>query len=305
MTEFEDLFGAPTKEEDNNVLMIDFSHLAHRTIHAANFKAQKEFLAPEELFAFWRHLIITSLFKEISKKSYKKVVIAYDSAPYWRKLLYPEYKGKRKQQRKESSLDYGAFMEVLNEFEESFRDCFKNFVHLKHESIEADDIIACLVKELHTSINITIVTGDGDYKQLLKYPNVTLYDPIKKKEISPLNVEKELQLKVILGDTSDNIPAIKPKVGPKTAEKIYNKGIEEYLVEEGRDIRKQYDLNKKLIDFEMIPKMIYDTILNAYKNYKTNQYSFDSAIDFCNKYELVACHKKFMNEWSTMLASIC
>ena len=71
--------------------------------------------------------------------------------------------------------------------------------------------------------------------------------------------KKELFGKIVMGDKSDNIPAVLNKCGQKTAEKCYNdkKYFEERMKRE--NAYEKYELNKKLIDFNEIPQELVDT----------------------------------------------
>ena len=59
---------------------------------------------------------------------------------------------------------------------------------------------------------------------------------------------------ILMGDKSDNIPCIQKKVGPKTAEKLA-RDDEAFATfcEKNPDAKRQYELNKTLIDFRCIP----------------------------------------------------
>ena len=67
---------------------------------------------------------------------------------------------------------------------------------------------------------------------------------------------------IVMGDKSDNIPAIFPKCGIKTAEKFYvdptsfNKKLAD-----NPESQTLLQLNKNLIDFNMIPQHLEDELL--------------------------------------------
>lgn len=93
--------------------------------------------------------------------------------------------------------------------------------------IEADDTIGWIVKEYGSTSNITIVSSDKDFLQLVT-DKVNVYSPIKKKFYTPDLVKQEvglipenyLVLKALLGDNSDNLPGVKG-IGAKTAYKLF------------------------------------------------------------------------------------
>ena len=64
----------------------------------------------------------------------------------------------------------------------------------------------------------------------------------------------ELLKKILIGDVSDNIINICPKMGEKTAQKLIEMSEnerDEWI--DAKGCRKQYELNKTLIDFKNIP----------------------------------------------------
>lgn len=95
--------------------------------------------------------------------------------------------------------------------------------------IEADDTIGWIVKEYGDTSNITIVSSDKDFLQLVT-DKVNIYSPIKKKFYTPELVRQELGLipenylilKSLLGDNSDNLAGVKG-IGAKTAYKLFPK----------------------------------------------------------------------------------
>ena len=85
---------------------------------------------------------------------------------------------------------------------------------------------------------------------------------MKLKEIeSKISPKVDLELKIIKGDKSDNIPSIKNRIGEKTAlNYINNKPLFEKLLEDN-NINEQYKKNRLLIDFDYIPKELENKIL--------------------------------------------
>ena len=109
-----------------------------------------------------------------------------------------------------------------------------------------------------------MISGDADFFQLGR--ENLFFINYKTKELKELNKEEALNLlttKIILGDKSDCIPSIFTK---KTALKLKKELIEsnEKLIEYlnlNPDSKKQYELNKKMIDFNNIPPKYYNKII--------------------------------------------
>ena len=177
----------------------------------------------------------------------------------WRTKLYPQYKANRDNSKGEDAFMGGPFFQMAYE-----DDMFINGgaqAILKHPHLEADDCIAISVKHLtakYPSCQIYIITSDHDYLQL-NAQNVNLfslaYKNIAESKTATGNANQDLQIKIITGDKSDNIPSIFPKCGPKTAQKCIDDP--EYLKKklgENPEYLKQYELNKTLVDFDNIPQ---------------------------------------------------
>jgi DNA polymerase-1 len=98
---------------------------------------------------------------------------------------------------------------------------------LKLDGVEADDLIACCVKQarLH-GVRVVIVAADKDLMQLVG-ADVVLYDTMRDKVFGVPEVEERFGVRVdqlrdllaLTGDSSDNIPGV-PSVGPKTAKDL-------------------------------------------------------------------------------------
>lgn len=129
---------------------------------------------------------------------------------------------------------------------------------LKHPHLEADDCIALSVKYLlqkyGTSCEIYIITSDKDYLQL-SGPNVHLYNLHYKPIVGTGDPKTDLEIKIIMGDSSDNIPSVFPKCGPKTAQKCIDDPVffQKKMSDNPEQYQKQYELNQLLVDFNNIP----------------------------------------------------
>ena len=112
-----------------------------------------------------------------------------------------------------------------------------NITIIEKEGFEADDILGTMSKNAEdVGINTTILSGDRDTFQLasdritIRIPRTKAgkteedyYDKAKIKETYGVEPKQLIQVKGLMGDTSDNIPGV-PGVGEKTALKL----IQEY-----------------------------------------------------------------------------
>ena len=103
------------------------------------------------------------------------------------------------------------------------------------QGYEADDIIGTLSKSAEAAaMQCIILTGDGDALQLVSentlvymtkkgISEMAIYDPAMVKDKWEVEPEQMIEIKALMGDSSDNIPGV-TGVGPKTAIKL----IKEY-----------------------------------------------------------------------------
>jgi len=138
---------------------------------------------------------------------------------------------------------------------------------LKHPHLEADDCIAISVKQVlekYPKINITIITSDKDYLQLVE-PRVQIfnlsYKNIVENKSKIGDAQTELFCKIVMGDSSDNITSVLKKCGPKTALKCYQdkEYFNKRMLEE--NAYDKFNLNQSIIDFNYIPKELVDEFL--------------------------------------------
>ncbi len=212
--------------------------------------------------------IITLVKKKVFSKS--KIIFCMDSPKenLWRTELQSDYKGDR--------ID----LSLKTNFKPTFNYTYEhiipkiikennNIFKLRVDKLEADDLIA-IISMYHEEHNpkqeIIIVSGDEDFLQLGR-ENLSFANYKKKKLFSLTKEEAAIELnnKIILGDCSDCIPSIFPK-GKRIKKKDILESkvkLQEYL-DSNIIAKKQYELNKKMIDFKYIPKNYYNQVVKLF-----------------------------------------
>jgi 5'-3' exonuclease len=185
----------------------------------------------------------------------------------WRQELFPKYKANRTNGPEDGFMG-GPFFKMVHEEQLFIKGGARALLH--HPKLEADDCIALSVKHLLESeedVDIYIITSDKDYLQLagekVHLFNLAYKDLTQQKSCYK-NPECDLFVKILTGDPSDNIPSIFPKCGPKTALKYFeNRDLLQKKLEEKEEYKKQYELNRTIIDFNYIPKHLQDEFING------------------------------------------
>lgn len=187
----------------------------------------------------------------------------------WRNTLFPNYKANRANGQEDGFMG-GPFFKMAYEENLFIQGGARSI--LKHPRLEADDCIAITVKHLlktYPSCSIYIITSDKDYLQLAESRvhlyNLAFKDLTQQKSCTG-DPECDLFCKIVTGDISDNIPSVFPKCGPKTALKYFeDRDKFEKKLEESETYRVQYELNRKIIDFNCIPEELVDDFMNSPK----------------------------------------
>ena len=192
----------------------------------------------------------------------------------WRNELFSKYKANRANGAEDGFMG-GPFFKMAYQ-DNLFIDGGATTI-LKHPKLEADDCIALTVKHIvqkykdsNTPYNIYIITSDKDYLQLAE-PCVHIYNlgfkKITDQKSSTGSAECDLFCKIVMGDLSDNIPSVFPKCGPKTALKYYENKAEFQKKLESSDIFiSQYNINKKIVDFNEIPMDLSYEFFSTHKD---------------------------------------
>ena len=262
----DEFLDSPAEQPKENVLLIDLHNLCMRHLFA-------QIPDPTDIsFTQYKIGILYSIRKLIRKFNPDRVIYCKESYDgNWRKSIYPDYKANRAAKRESAVVDMNKFFEINNEFIAGLERCMKQSQFLTVPHLEADDLIALTVMT-QPNWDVTLVSTDKDFYQLHAYKNFHQYDPIKEEYIQIINPEMALLEKVVRGDRIDNIPSIKKGVGTKTFAKIFNQGLNEWLVE--NNLQDAFDRNQKLISFRCIPEEFKSQVKNTLEDFEKQP--FDS-----------------------------
>lgn len=285
-------------------LVFDMSNLLYRTFFAHTQETDMT------IAGLASHSALVTLNKYFREHKPHKVVAAFDRTS-WRKeytaseecISKKPYKGNRRQtMTPQQKLKYEQFCAHLNEFEQLLTEN-TTMITLAASKLEADDVIAGFVQvmTLDPENEITVISGDQDFIQLLRYSNVRILDPAtgKDRTLDDYNNDPDyfMFMKCIRGDKGDNVGSALPKVRETRIEKAYKDPFERAnLMNEtwngpdGKEfvVKNLYKENQLLMDLSMQPddiqKLIVKTILEATKSEK--KFSYFHFMRFLGKYEL-------------------
>ena len=162
------------------------------------------------------------LFKLLEDENPDYLAVAFDvKHPTKRHEMYKDYKGTRKGMPDELAMQMPIIKNVLNAM---------NIKIIELAGYEADDILGTLAKSSEEKgIEVKLLTGDRDSFQLASNHTTIMiprtkagkteteyFDRDKIKEVYGLEPKQLIEVKGLMGDTSDNIPGV-PGVGEKTA----------------------------------------------------------------------------------------
>ena len=222
-----------------------------------------------------RHMVLNSLrsYKTKFSKDFGELVLCYDDKHCWRKDYFPYYKQNRKKARSESSLNWNELFDILTKIQNELEENFPYKV-LKIDGAEADDIIAILSNKISSTPNlyeeILIISGDKDFIQLHQSDNVKQYSPTLKKFVVDENPEQYKFEHIIRGDKGDGVPNVLSQdtvfVEDLRQRPITKKKLTEWKengIPDG-EIKRNYQRNKTLIDFDSIPNDLRELIYNKW-----------------------------------------
>ncbi|MFB0828097.1 DNA polymerase I [Brevibacillus laterosporus] len=213
----------------SHFVLIDGNSIANRAFYALPLLSTSQGLHTNAVLGF-----TTMLLKVIDEMKPTHILVAFDAGKVvFRHSEYTEYKGGRAKTPSELSEQFPLIRELLDAFS------IKRF---ELEGYEADDIIGTLtLRAEEEQIKTTVITGDKDMLQLVSpyvstaitrkgISEIELYSTEEIFEKYGLKPEQIIDLKGLMGDSSDNIPGV-PGVGEKTALKLLHQfsSVEEVL----------------------------------------------------------------------------
>ncbi len=220
-----------------------------------------------------RHMILNSLrmYRTKFSSEYGELVLCYDSKHYWRRDYFPEYKSGRRKTREKDDKNWDEIFLCLNEIKDELRENLP-YKFLEVYGAEADDIIGTLCSTI--SEEIMIISGDKDFIQLQKFPNVKQFSPITKKSVNGANPGGYLKEHIFKGDTSDGIPNVLSPDNTFTdglrQKPLGKKKIASWMehnfddVAPNDEVKRNYQRNRKLIDLAYTPDELSTEIINTY-----------------------------------------
>ena len=201
----------------NKLLLIDGHSILSRAFYGVPILSNNDGIPTNGVFGF-----LNIFFKEIELEGADHVAVSFDMpVPTFRHKMFPDYKGTRKSMPEELKLQVPILQELLTAM---------NVPILTLEGYEADDILGTVAKRMQEEgKEVTIVSGDRDLLQLSdEHIKISLPKTAKGEthiyNYYPKDVEAEwgvspkefIDLKALMGDSSDNIPGV-PGMGEKTA----------------------------------------------------------------------------------------
>lgn len=202
------------------LLVIDGNSIVNRAYYGMHPLNNKEGFPTHAIFGFLN--ILRRIREEVDPDG---VCVTFDrKEPTFRHLAYPAYKAQRKGMPEELAVQMPVLKQVLDAM---------NIPCYELAGWEADDLIGTIARRCEeTGWDCRVATGDKDSLQLVtdrtyielvttRMGKTTTkeMDPAAFRELYGFGPLQMVDLKALMGDTSDNVPGV-PGVGEKTAMKL-------------------------------------------------------------------------------------
>ena len=206
------------------ILLVDGHSILNRAFYGLPLLTSADGLHTNAVLGF-----LNIILKILDEERPEYLTVAFDEhAPTFRHEMYPAYKGTRHAMPDELKEQVPVMKDVLQAMGVRI---------VSKPGIEADDIIGTISRRAAgMNINAVIVSGDRDLLQLVTDSTVKVRlprtikgvttvedfysaDVLEKYRVTPEGI---IELKALMGDSSDNIPGV-PKIGEKTATELIEK----------------------------------------------------------------------------------
>ena len=284
------------------IILVDGNNLLYRSYYATayngNLMKNSKGFPTNALFGF-----INMLNKIIDEEHPTHMMVAFDKGKTFRHAKYERYKGTRGETPDELKMQFPLSRKLCE---------VMGITALEIDNYEADDIIGTFAKKVEDDNNdALIVSSDKDLLQLitdkvkvklLKTHDYILMDKEEFKKtygVEPINM---IDLKALMGDTSDNIPGVSG-IGEKTAIKLLSdyKTIDNLYdhIDEITGKTKEKLLNDKdnaYLSYELATIYKEVPINTSFDSIKLKEIDIDSYKDILKELEFFSLLKKIDTE---------
>jgi DNA polymerase I len=231
------------------LVLIDGNSIAYRAFFALPLLNNDKGVHTNAVYGF-----TTMLQKVLEDEKPTHILVAFDAGKTtFRHKTFKEYKGGRQKTPPELSEQFPYIRELLDAY---------GIKRYEKENYEADDIIGTLSLQAESDgYEVKIFSGDKDLTQLSTdkttvcitrkgITDLEVYTPDHIKEKWEISPDQIIDMKGLMGDSSDNIPGV-PGVGEKTAIKLLKEfGSVEKLLESidqvsGKKLKEKLEENKE------------------------------------------------------------
>ncbi len=253
------------------IVLIDGHSILNRAFFGIPDLTNAEGIHTNAVYGF-----LNILFKILDEEQPDYLTVAFDvHAPTFRHKMYAEYKGTRKPMAEELRQQVPLMKEMLTAMGVRI---------VEKEGYEADDILGTISRQAEEAgLEVSVVSGDRDLLQLatehvkIRIPKTKrtgteiedyyAKDVLERYQVTPAQF---IDVKALMGDTSDNIPGV-PGIGEKTATNLIvtygsmenaHDHVEEIKPNRAKEnLREHYDLaelSKTLATIDVHAELDYD-----------------------------------------------
>ena len=283
------------------IVLIDGHSIINRAFYGVPDLTNKDGLHTNGIFGF-----VNILLKILEEEKPDYLTVAFDvHHPTFRHEMFTEYKGTRKGMPQELHEQVPVLKELLSAM---------GIRIMELPGYEADDLLGTVAKRSEAKgMDVLVVSGDRDLLQIVtdnirvcipktkrgttEYEMYYTKDVQEKYGLLPLQI---IELKALMGDSSDNIPGV-PGIGEKTATAILQQfenvenahaHLEEIKPKRAKEnLEAHYDMaimSKKLATIETNAPYDYD-----WEGARTGNVFTKEAYELCQKLELKKLMAKF------------